>query len=318
MLTTLADVGSVGKGEIIRPPIPVCLCRKGFYSARMAEKILSARNHDRDAVGMTYVYPVVSRRAGGVSIGINLNPNSACNWHCAYCQVPGLVRGTAPGIDLEQLKYELTTMLSDVIDGSFMQERVPENCRKLRDIAISGNGEPTSCKNFDEIVQLIISVMKQFELSEDIKLRLITNGSCLHKPSVQVGLKLMSHSNGEVWVKVDSATVEGIERINGVTASPELLFKQIKTAATLCPTWIQSCMFRWGGSEPSDAEVNAYLAFLQRVKAEAVPVKGVLLYGLARPSMQVEAEHLGALTSEWMQSMAKEIEKSGIAVRLSF
>ena len=40
---------------------------------------LSTRNHDRDAAGMTYVYPVVSRRARGVSVGVNLNPNNACN-----------------------------------------------------------------------------------------------------------------------------------------------------------------------------------------------------------------------------------------------
>jgi wyosine [tRNA(Phe)-imidazoG37] synthetase (radical SAM superfamily) len=283
----------------------------------MAEKILSVRNHDRDVVGMTYVYPVVSRRAGGVSIGINLNPNNACNWHCAYCQVPNLVRGSAPDIDLEQLKDELTSMLEDIVDGSFMQERVPEDCRKLCDVAISGNGEPTSCKNFDEIIRLIIEVMQQFDLGDDVKLRLITNGSYLYKPDVQAGLKLMNGFNGEVWVKVDSATAEGIEHINGVTASPELLFKQVKNAAMLCPTWIQTCMFAWDGSEPSDTEVNAYLAFVQRLKAEALPVKGVLLYGLARPSMQVEAEHLGALTSEWMQLFAQKIESAGLAVKLS-
>ena len=283
----------------------------------MAEKILSTRNHDRDVVGMTYVYPVVSRRAGGVSIGINLNPNNACNWQCAYCQVPNLVRGSAPDIDLEQLKDELTSMLEDIVNGSFMQDRVPEECRKLCDVAISGNGEPTSCRNFDKIVRLIIEVMQQFDLGNDVKLRLITNGSYLYKPNVQAGLKLMSDFNGEVWVKVDSAIAEGIERINGVTATPELLFRQVKNAAMLCPTWIQTCMFTWDGSEPSEDEVNAYLAFLQRLKAEALPVKGVLLYGLARPSMQVEAEHLGALTSEWMQSMAGKIEAVGFDVKLA-
>jgi wyosine [tRNA(Phe)-imidazoG37] synthetase (radical SAM superfamily) len=283
----------------------------------MAEKILSTRNHDRDVVGMTYVYPVVSRRAGGVSIGINLNPNNACNWHCAYCQVPNLVRGSAPDIDLEQLKDELTSMLEDIVNGSFMQDRVPEECRKLCDVAISGNGEPTSCRNFDKIVRLIIEVMQQFDLGDDLKLRLISKGSYLHKPDVQAGLKLMSGSNGEVWVKVDSATEAGIERINGITATPELLFRQVKEAAALCPTWIQSCMFAWDGSEPSEDEINAYLAFIQRLKAEALPVKGVLLYGLARPSMQVEAVHLNPLDKKWMQSMTGKIEAMGFDVKLA-
>lgn len=289
--------------------------------SRTSEEMLSTRNHDRNVVGMRYVYPVISRRAGGVSIGINLNPNNACNWHCAYCQVPGLLRGSAPEIDPEQLKDELTIMLNDLLHGSFMAERVPEDCRKLCDVAISGNGEPTSCRNFDEIVRLIIEVMQQFGLSDDVKLRLITNGSYLHRPNVQAGLKLMAtlfdQRGSEVWVKVDSATEAGIERINGVTATPELLFKQVEAAANLCPTWIQTCMFAWDGSEPSEDEVNAYLAFLQRLKAEAVPVKGVLLYGLARPSLQPEAKHLSQLNEVWMQSMAGKIGAMGFDVKLA-
>ena len=286
-------------------------------SEKSTDEMLNTRDHDRDVVGMTYVYPVISRRAGGVSIGINLNPNNACNWHCAYCQVPDLVRGSAPEINLEQLKDELKTMLDDVLNGSFMQERVSENCRKLCDIAISGNGEPTSCRNFDEIVELIVSVMSQFELGDTVKLRLITNGSYLHKPKVQAGLKLMGDNNGEVWVKVDSATEAGIERINGVTATPELLFKQVKAAAELCPTWIQTCMFAWDGAKPSEEEMDAYLGFIKQLKADAVPVQGVLLYGLARESMQPEAAHLFALDEGWMKAMAVKIERAGLPVKLS-
>ena len=78
---------------------------------------LKVSDHDRDLAGLTYVYPVLSRRAGGVSIGINLNPNNACNWHCAYCQVPDLVRGRAPAIDLARLEAELRGFLADLIHG---------------------------------------------------------------------------------------------------------------------------------------------------------------------------------------------------------
>jgi wyosine [tRNA(Phe)-imidazoG37] synthetase (radical SAM superfamily) len=61
------------------------------------------------------VYPVVSRRAGGVSVGINLNPNNKCNWRCIYCQVPNLARGNAPKIDVAQLRAELTGFLREII-----------------------------------------------------------------------------------------------------------------------------------------------------------------------------------------------------------
>jgi len=280
-------------------------------------KVLSAKNHDRDAVGMTYIYPVISRRAGGVSVGINLNPNNACNWHCAYCQVPNLVRGVAPVIDLEVLRSELTAMLDDIMHGDFMQQRVPEDCRQLCDIAISGNGEPTSCQQFDVIVGIVLEVMTTFSLLGVIPIRLISNGSYIHKTHVQRGLHLMAEHKGEVWMKVDAATDEAIARINGVDASAELLFKQVTAVAEVCPTWIQTCMLAWHGEEPSKDDIAAYVAFLGRLKEENVPIQGVLLYGLARPSLQPEAENISPLRSAWMEMMSRKIQAVGFPVKLS-
>src|SRR4030095_14874810 len=105
--------------------------------------LLSVSNHDRDRAGLRYVYPVVSRRAGGVSIGINLNPNNACNWRCVYCQVPGLVFGNAPQIDLELCELDRRTMLREATDEEWWRLNVPEGARRVVDIALSGNGEPT-------------------------------------------------------------------------------------------------------------------------------------------------------------------------------
>ncbi|MDQ6967400.1 MAG: radical SAM protein [Mariprofundaceae bacterium] len=280
-------------------------------------RILNSQNHDRDAVGMTYVYPVISRRAGGVSVGINLNPNNACNWHCAYCQVPNLTRGVAPAIDFTVLQAELTTMLNDVIHGDFMQQRVPEDCQKLCDIAISGNGEPTSCRDFDKVVGVILQVMGSFLLLGAIPIRLISNGSYIHKDHVQRGLHLMAENKGEVWIKVDAGTDEAIARINGIHTSAELLFRQVKSVAAVCPSWIQTCMLAWQGEKPSDDEVSAYLTFLRRLKEEEVPVRGVLLYGLARPSLQPEAKHVSALSAAWMEAMRDEIESIGFSTQLS-
>jgi len=278
-------------------------------------KQLSSRNHDRDAAGMTYVYPVVSRRAGGVSIGINLNPNNACNWHCAYCQVPDLVRGVAPDIDLTLLRVELIRMLEDVIHGAFMQQRVPETCQILCDIAISGNGEPTSCSAFDQVVATIIDVMQQFKLQ--IPLRLITNGSYVHKPHVQRGLTQMADHHGEVWIKVDRVTDAGIARINGIKLHAQRLRQQVEAVARLSPTWIQTCMLAWDGQPPMDDEISAYIDFLCGLKQDAIPIQGVLLYGLARPSLQPESIHLSPLDSGWMNHLTGRIEQAGFPVTVS-
>jgi len=280
-----------------------------------ADRQLSTSRHDRDAVGMTYVYPVISRRAGGVSLGVNLNPNNACNWHCAYCQVPNLVRGVAPDIDLACLGSELQSMLDDILHGDFMDRRVPEGCRRLCDVAISGNGEPTSCRSFDAVVAVISEIMEHSGLN--IPLRLITNGSCVHKPHVQAGLSNMSVHHGEVWIKVDSVTDAGIRRINGIRLDEARLRQQVAMAANHCPTWIQTCMVAWDGQPPPAEEVLAYLQFLASLQQQHVPVRGIMLYGLARPSLQQEAVHLAALSSEWMEKMAARIRQLGFDVTLS-
>ncbi|MDO9466151.1 MAG: radical SAM protein [Thiobacillus sp.] len=278
---------------------------------------LTPVNHDRDSAGMNYVYPVVSRRAGGVSVGINLNPNNACNWACVYCQVPDLVRGTAPEIDLAQLETELRAMLDDIVHGDFMQTRVPEGARRLNDIALSGNGEPTSARAFPQVIDLIGRVMTDFGLLNTIKLVLITNGSLADRPRVQDGLNKMAALNGEVWFKFDSATASGMRSINQTRISPDKQFERLAATARLCPTWLQTCVFATDGVPPPDAEQASYLAAVARINHEGIPLQGVLLYGLARPSMQPQADRLSALPAAWLDAFAEKIRAAGLPVKVS-
>ena len=278
---------------------------------------LTPRNHDRDNAGMTYVYPVVSRRAGGVSVGVNLNPNNACNWACVYCQVPNLSRGTAPAIDLAQLEAELRAMLADILHGDFLRTRVPEEARRLNDIALSGNGEPTSAREFPQVIELIGRVMAGLDLVGRIKLVLITNGSLADRPRVQDGLRKMAALNGEIWFKLDSATAAGMRAINQTRIAPDKHFARLAATARLCPTWLQTCVFARDGAAPDAAEQAAYLDAVRRIKAEAIPVRGVLLYGLARPSMQPQAGRLSALPAAWLEAFAEKIRAAGLPVKVS-
>lgn len=278
---------------------------------------LTPTNHDRDSVGMVYVYPVVSRRAGGVSVGVNLNPNNACNWACVYCQVPNLVRGAALEVDLAQLEAELRAMLADILHGDFMRTRVPEGARRLNDIALSGNGEPTSAKAFPQVIELIGRVMADFGLAGTIKLVLITNGSLIDRPRVRNGLVKMALLNGEIWFKFDSATASGMRAINQTRIAPDKQFERLGMAARLCPTWLQTCMFALDGAPPSASEQAAYLAAIERIRQQRIPVRGVLLYGLARPSMQPQAGRLSALSAEWLNDFADRIRAAGLPVKVS-
>lgn len=278
---------------------------------------LNAIDHSRDSAGLTYVYPVVSRRAGGVSIGINLNPNNACNWRCIYCQVPNLTRGTAPHIDLSKLKSELHFFLNELINGEFMLKHVPEEVRVIRDIALSGNGEPTSAKEFDQVIELIEAVIKDFPMLKNLKLVLITNGSLIHRKYVQSGLKRMARMNGEVWFKFDRATTEARRYINNTDISLKKTHAHLRIASSICPTWLQTCMFQINDEAPAAYEVDAYLKFIEQLKDEKIPLQGILLYGLARSSLQPEASQLSPVTQVWLINFAEKIKTLGFNVKIT-
>ena len=278
---------------------------------------LTVSEHDRDAAGLTYIYPVVSRRARGVSIGINLNLNDACNWRCIYCQVPGLIRGSPPPVDVSLLERELRQFLEDVLFGDFMARRVPPESRRLNDIAFSGDGEPTSAREFAAVVGTVGRVMADFGLIGNIKLVLITNGSLIHQARVRAGIKAMASLGGEVWFKLDRATEAGIRAVNSTRTTMEKVFRNLRTAVELCPTWLQTCVFSLNGKEPPEHEVRAYVDCLDRLRREGVAFKGVLLYGVARPSHQPEAPRISDVPIPWLNTFADSIRHLGISVTVT-
>ncbi len=277
---------------------------------------LSTRIHDRDAAGLTYVYPVVSRRAGGVSLGVNLNPNNACNWRCIYCQVPGLVFGKGPPIDLALLERELEGLLEAIVHGDYLERHVPEGSRELKDVAFSGNGEPTSSPHFPEALDVVARVLARMGLASK-KVVLITNGSLVHLEPVRSGLERLAHSNGEVWFKLDSATEGGRASLNDAKISNERVRDNLALCASILPTWIQTLALERNGAPPSATEIAAYLEFLACAKRDGIPIRGVLLYGLARRSFQPEASELAPLSAAWMESLAARIREVGIEVKVS-
>jgi wyosine [tRNA(Phe)-imidazoG37] synthetase (radical SAM superfamily) len=276
--------------------------------------VLDIHDHRRDAAGFTYVYPVISRRAGGVSIGVNLNPNNACNWACIYCQVPDLTRGNAPRIDLALLETELRSFLLQVVNGDWLARNVPEEARRLQDIAFSGNGEPTSTREFPQTVELVGQLLAEFGLMGKIKVRLITNGSLMLRKPVQDALEALSRMNGEIWFKVDRATSEGMLQVNQIDASMAGVRRRLRACAARCPTWIQTCWFNLDGKPPSGAEFGAYLDFVREMRAN---IAGVHLYGLARQPMQPGAEHLSAMPAQALEAYGAQIRQLGIPVNIS-
>jgi hypothetical protein len=279
---------------------------------------LTTTNHNRDIAGLQYVYPVLSRRAGGLSIGINFNINNACNWRCVYCQVPDLKVGAAPDLDFQLLEDELRFFLNEVRHGDFFQRfQVDEDKRIIKDIAISGNGEPTSVKDFDKAVALIGKVATEAGVFPESNFVLITNGSLIHRPGVQNGLRKLKELGGEVWFKLDSATEEGRALMNNAGRSLKLGVDNLLLSIKLCPTKLQICLLDYDKRGLSGKEKIAFLALFRRVISTGCMLKSIMLYTIARPSFQPESGRLEKLSIETLNAFADEIRLLGFDVQVS-
>ncbi len=77
---------------------------------------------------------MLSRRAGGISIGVNLNRNKFCNFHCIYCQVDLAEPGEDDLVDLQRLEQELDWTVELVTSGRIFEDKqfggTPESLRQ--------------------------------------------------------------------------------------------------------------------------------------------------------------------------------------------
>ena len=281
----------------------------------VSKQYLSIHDHSRELSGLKYIYSVISRRAGGLSIGVNLNVNNACNWQCIYCEIPNLTRGSPPPIELDVLEDELRFFLHEIIHGDFMEKNVAIEDRHLKDIAFSGNGEPTSAEEFPQVILIVKKILEEFNLLHKIKIRLITNGSLMHKESVLEGIQVLAKMNGEVWFKVDAALEESTKLINQVNIKPQQAIDRLKRCSEICPTFVQTCIFTIDNKEPNNKEIDAYIKLIDSAKKS---IKGVHLYGIARPSMQPEAYRLGRVNINVLENIADQLHNNGIESTVSY
>jgi wyosine [tRNA(Phe)-imidazoG37] synthetase (radical SAM superfamily) len=220
----------------------------------VSKQYLSIHDHSRELSGLKYIYSVISRRAGGLSIGINLNVNNACNWQCIYCEFP-------------------------------------------------------------QVILIVKKILQEFDLLHKIKIRLITNGSLMHEASVLKSIKMLEKINGEVWFKVDAATEETIKTINQVNLKPNQILERLLNTANICPTFVQTCIFMINGKSPDDKDINAYVELINKAKKI---IKGVHLYGLARPSLQPRARDLGRISEQVLKNIAKKLIDLNIPTTVSY
>jgi wyosine [tRNA(Phe)-imidazoG37] synthetase (radical SAM superfamily) len=241
--------------------------------------------HERRFEANRFVYPVLSRRSKGISLGVNLNPDKVCNFDCIYCQVDRTTTSETKFVGLEQLLHELEELFVLASSGDIFQTpkfaSTPPALQRLNDIAFSGDGEPTTYVNFDEIIQRCASLKQRLGLS-DVKMVLITNASMFHRPHVQRGLAILDQNQGEIWAKLDAGTEEYFRLIDRTKIPFRQILDNITAAARVRPLVMQSLFMRVAGEPPSPAELAAYCDRLSEITAAGGKLSLVQIYTVAR------------------------------------
>lgn len=271
---------------------------------------LDFRDHRRELDGNRYVYAVVSRRSGGISIGINLNPDKVCNFDCPYCQVDRRVPGGAREVELPVLEAELDHLLGLVTNGH-LWELAPFNTaaqamRRVNDIAFAGDGEPTSAAVFPEAVALVGELRQRHGLGS-VALHLLTNATLLHRPRVQEGLTLLDRLGGRIWAKLDAGTDAWFRRVDGTTIPFSRVLKNLLEAGRVRPIVLQCLFPTWEGQGPDDAEIDAWQARIRELLEGGAQILEVQVYSVARAPADPRIGVLPVSRLEVIAARAREL-----------
>jgi len=265
--------------------------------------------HPRTYEASRFVYPVLSRRSRGISIGVNLNPDKVCNFDCIYCQVDRTSQSETRFVEIPELLGELERTLSLVTSGELFEtpefKGTPAALRRLNDIAFSGDGEPTTYRNFDEIIAACAEVKRRHALDE-VKMVLITNASMFHRPHVERGLAILDANNGEIWAKLEAGTAEYFQLIDRTTIPFQRILENITAAARVRPLVIQALFMRVHGEPPSVAEQEAFCQRLAEIVAAGGKIKLVQIYTIARRPAESFVEPLAGPEVDSLAALVRE------------
>lgn len=276
----------------------------------MKNNVLTIEEHSRQTIdGFQYVYPVVSRRSKGISIGINLNPDKICNFSCIYCQVDRSFNFSKE-VDAELIKKELSYILDLIKNKTIFSfepfSSVAEKFKRVNDICFAGDGEPTSCKEFEKIVQSVIDLKNEFCLN-DIKIILITNATLLNRDNVKKAIDNMMKNNGEIWAKLDAGTEIFYNKIANSSISFSRILDNLKLTAKNHQITIQSLFLELDGKIPEKEELIAYCNCINDIIISGGNINLIQIYTIAR---KTPSNNIYSLTNNELDDIASFIRNN--------
>lgn len=248
----------------------------------------------RSFLNNRFVYAVISQRARGLSIGVNMNPDKFCNFGCLYCEVDRDSAGQDRKVNVRIMATELQDLLTLAFQGRMRElpafHTVPRELLELKEVALSGNGEPTLCPYFAEIVHEVVHIRSQGKYPF-FKLVLITNASGLDAPEVREGLRSFA-AQDEVWVKLDAGTQVYMDLVNRSNVPLKRVLANILLVGRERSIVIQSLFALLNGEEPPATEVEEYVRRLEELKAAGARISMVQVYSAHRPPHRPSCGHL--------------------------
>jgi wyosine [tRNA(Phe)-imidazoG37] synthetase (radical SAM superfamily) len=282
---------------------------------KIDNRLAAVQNHSRVFNEALYVYPVISRRSRGLSVGVNLNPDKVCNFNCVYCEVDRVTPPRIRHVDLNLLREELTSLVRFIKDGELARvprfADAPELALNIRDFAFSGDGEPTMVMNFDACVQLVVDI-KQAENLPQARIVLITDAAGLDKASVQRGLALMQAHQGEIWAKLDAGTEEYYRLVNRSHIQFSRILNNILITARTRPIVVQTLFLKIRDAMMPRAELDAYCGRLRGIVEQGGVIREVQAYTVARPTPEAFATKLELVELEEIARIVRE--QTGLTV----
>lgn len=221
------------------------------------------------------VYPVYSRRSGGLSLGINLFPEGKrCSFDCPYCEVFPFAPG--PPFTVERLDAELSSFFKRRRDAEFPGT-------PIMDICVSGRGEPTLSPFLEQALRAAASARARY--CPEAKLVLITNSSGFASAKVLDALdRFADEVPLSVWAKLDGGT----EAWYAVMSRSSVPFKDILVGieryAMRHRLSIQTMICSVDGRIPDGGQIAAYSSRVASLLDKGAELEEIQLYTQARPA----------------------------------
>jgi wyosine [tRNA(Phe)-imidazoG37] synthetase (radical SAM superfamily) len=245
------------------------------------------------------LYPVISRRSGGLSLGIDLFPDGKrCNFNCPYCELfpfPG-----EPPFEPAELDRELGEFFH--IEYASYLPGTP-----LRDLCLSGSGEPTLSPHLGEALASMRRAQARF--APEAALVLITNSTNLGDEATAALLgRFVDEAGLRIWAKLDGGSEAMYSRMNRSSVPFEKIVSGIRSFSRKHPVVVQTMLCEVDGAGPSARDLSDYGDLLASFLKDGAQVREVHLYTQARPSPEGRT---AALPDDFLLKAA-----AGIADRL--